>query len=28
MGVVQARDEEGAVLNLADRRPDLAHGLA
>jgi hypothetical protein len=26
--VVQARDEEGAVLNLADRRPDLAHGLA
>jgi hypothetical protein len=28
MGVVQARDEEGAVLNLADRRPDLAQGLA
>jgi len=25
---VQARDEDGAVLNLADRRPDLAHGLA
>ncbi|MCA3366560.1 MAG: DUF2628 domain-containing protein [Roseomonas sp.] len=28
MGVVQGRDEEGAVLNLADRRPDLARGLA
>ena len=28
MGVVQARDEEGAVLNLADRRADLARGLA
>jgi len=28
MGVVQARDEAGAVLNLADRRPDLAYGLA
>jgi hypothetical protein len=28
MGVVQARNEEGAVLNLADRRPDLAYGLA
>ena len=28
MGVVQGRDEEGAVLNLADRRPDLAQGLA
>jgi hypothetical protein len=28
MGVVQARNEEGAVLNLADRRPDLAYALA
>ena len=28
MGVVQGRNEEGAVLNLADRRPDLAQGLA
>jgi hypothetical protein len=28
IGVVQARNEEGAVLNLADRRPDLAYGLA
>jgi hypothetical protein len=27
MGVVQGRDEEGAVLNLADRRADLARGL-
>jgi hypothetical protein len=25
--VVQGRDEEGAVLNLADRRADLARGL-
>jgi hypothetical protein len=24
---VQGRDEEGAVLNLADRRADLARGL-
>jgi hypothetical protein len=28
MGVVQGRNEDGAVLNLADRRPDLAQGLA
>ena len=27
MGVVQGRNEEGAVLNLADRRADLARGL-
>ena len=27
MGVVQGREEEGAVLNLADRRADLARGL-
>jgi hypothetical protein len=28
MGVVQGRNEDGAVLNLADRRPDLARGLS
>ena len=28
MGVAQGRNEDGAVLNLADRRPDLARGLA
>jgi len=28
MGVVQGQNEDGAVLNLADRRPDLAQGLA
>jgi len=28
MGVVQGRNEDGAALNLADRRPDLAQGLA
>ena len=27
MGVVQGRNEDGAVLNLADRRADLARGL-
>jgi hypothetical protein len=27
MGVVQGQNEDGAVLNLADRRPDLAQGL-
>ena len=28
MAVVQGKNEDGAVLNLADRRPDLARGLA
>ncbi|MEN9498422.1 MAG: hypothetical protein RIS83_241 [Pseudomonadota bacterium] len=28
VGVVHARDDQGAALNLADRRPDLARGLA
>lgn len=27
MGVVQGQNEDGAVLNLADRRADLARGL-